>query len=189
MQIEIRRNHTTRLYTLGEILINDLRTSYTVEDTLSMLPAGTYPVRLTKGNKRRRLIAILRTGDNQGTVGGKLYHFEPCGTYISSRKNHSVCIGQPIMPGALKKGAEVFERLFDRIEKAEARNEDITLIITDGSLTHSEPIKFWDEPASHGCPPSKRRVVLNEDDSVDIYEGDHHIRHLSVEDQRALREA
>lgn len=188
MIIEIKRNHTTRLYTLGTLVINDQKTAHTVEDTLSMLPVGTYRLVLTKGNKRRRLIAVLRTRADQGATGGQIYHFEPNGSYISSRKNHSICIGTPIIPGALKCGGEVYERLFDRIEKAEARKEDITLIITDADITHSDPISYWTEPSHHGCPPSKREVILNDDDSVDIYEGPVFIKHLTVEDQRALRE-
>lgn len=189
MNIEIRRTHTTRLYTTGIVIINDQKTTHSVEDTLSMLPVGTYRIALTKGNRRRRLIAILRTRADQGASGGQIYHFEPSGTYISSRKNHSICIGTPIIQGALKNGGEVYERLFDRIEKAEARKEDVTLIITDQGITHSDPIGYWGEPSTHGCPPSKRRVELNDDDSVDIYEGSIHIKHLTVEDQRALREA
>lgn len=189
MQIEIRRTHTTRLYTSGIIIINDQKTTHSVEDTLSMLPVGTYRIALTKGNKRRRLIAIFRTRADQGTSGGQIYHFEPSGSYISSHKNHSICIGTPIIPGALKQGGEVYERLFDRIEKAEDRHEDITLIITDANITHSDPISYWTEPSHHGCPPTKREVILNDDDSVDIYEGSVHIKHLSVDDQRKLREA
>ena len=63
------------------------------------------------------------------------------------------------------------------------------LIIIDSNAEHRDPIPYWDEPSHHGCPPTKHRVELNEDDSVDIYEGDTHIRHLTVEEQKALRDA
>ena len=98
-------------------------------------------------------------------------------------------MGEWLIPGSLKKGAEVYNRLFDRLEKAEARKEPIMLIIIDSNAEHRDPIPFWDEPPHHGCPPTKRRVELNEEDSVDIYEGDTHIRHLTVEEQKALRDA
>lgn len=149
MEIKIRRYHTTRLYTMGTLIVNDQRTSGTIEDTLSMLPAGTYPVSLTKGDNRRRLIAILRTSSDQGIKGGPVYHFEPGGTHITSRKHHSVGIGTVLIPGILKEGGVVYERLFDRIEKAEARDEEITLVITDDHMTYSDPIAYWTEPSNH----------------------------------------
>ena len=188
MDIKINRTITTRLYTMGELFINGSKTTLTVEDTLTMLEPGIYRVRLSKGSSRRREIAILP--DNKSSIQAQKPHrFEPNGSHISSRKNLSVCMGEWLIPGSLKKGAEVYNRLFDRLEKAEARKEPIMLIIIDSNAEHRDPIPYWDEPSHHGCPPSKRRVELNEDDSVDIYEGDTHIRHLTVEEQKALRDA
>ena len=63
------------------------------------------------------------------------------------------------------------------------------LIIIDSNAKHRYPIPYWDKPSHHGCPPTKRRVELNEDNSVDIYNGDTHIHHLTVEEQKALRDA
>lgn len=186
MELKLNRTITTRLYTLGELSINGLKTTYTVEDTLTMLEAGIYKVRLRKGKSRRRVIAIIPDSPHKGGVGGGLHHFEPNGSYISSRRNLSVCIGEWLIPGSLKKGMEVYNRLFDRLEKAEGRNEPILLIITDDHVESSEPIPYWDQPSDHGCPPTKKRVELNEDDSVDIYDGNIHIRHLTVEEQRKL---
>lgn len=189
MEIKITRNQTTRLYTLGTLYINGMRTTYTVEDTLTMLEPGTYIVRLSKGISRRRVIAIIP--DNKTSINvQKVHYLEPNGSHTSSRKHLSICIGEWIIPGALKNGLEPYNRLFDRIEKAEDRKEPITLTIYDDNMEQHEPISYWDQPSDHGCPPTKRRVVLNEeDDSVDIYEGNRHIRHLSVEEQKALREA
>lgn len=188
MEIKVNRTITTRLYTMGEIFINGSKTTHTVEDTLTMLEPGLYQVRLIKGNSRRREIAIIP--DNKSSIQvQKPHRFEPNGSHISSRKNLSICLGEWLIPGALKKGLEVYNRLFDRLEKAEGRKEPINLLIIDQNAEHRDPITYWDEPSYHGCPPTKRRVVLNEDDSVDIYEGDTHIRHLTVEDQKALREA
>ena len=75
------------------------------------------------------------------------------------------------------------------LEPVSIGKEPIMLIIIDSNAEHRDPIPYWDEPSHHGCPPTKRRVELNEDDSVDIYEGDTHIRHLTVEEQKALRDA
>lgn len=189
MDIKINRTITTRLYTMGELFINGSKTTHTVEDTLTMLEEGIYKVRLHKGKSRRREIAIIPNSPHKGGAGGGLHHFEPNGSHITSRKNLSICIGESLIPGALKNGQDTYDRLFDRLEKAEARKEPVLLIITDENVQASQPAPFWDAPSHHGCPPTQRRVELNEDESVDIYEGDRHIRHLTVEDQKALREA
>lgn len=189
MELKIKRTHSTRLYTEGYLYINDMRTTSTVEDTLSMLTPGIYNVRLKGGVTRRRVIAIIPS-NKEGVYVQRSRHLEACGSHITSRKNNSICIGQPVIPGALTKGRETYDRIFDRIEKAEARNESVMLIITDNNMTSGEPIQYWLEPSAHNCPATKRHVELNEEDnSVDIYEGNIHIRHLTVEEQKALREA
>ncbi len=187
MQIKIRRTHTTRLYTMGTLIINDMKTTHTVEDTLSMLDPGNYQIRLHKGNSRRRVIAIIP--DNRTSIYVQPAHrFEAGGTYLSSRRNKSIGIGELLIPGSLMKGNEVYDRLFDRLEKAEARKEAITLLITDDGITHGDPIGYWTAPSNHGCPPTKRHVEHNSDGSVDIYDGSVHLKHLTIEEQRALRE-
>lgn len=70
MELKIKRTHSTRLYTEGSLYINDMRTTSTVEDTLSMLPAGLYRIRLTKGKKRRRVIGIIPNPPHKGGAGG-----------------------------------------------------------------------------------------------------------------------
>lgn len=189
MELKINRNQTTRLYTLGELLINGMKTTYTVEDTLTMLESGIYKIRLRKDKKRRRVIAIIPTSPHKGGVGGGLYHFAPNGSHISSRKNLSVCIGESIIPGALKNGLEVYNRIFDRIEKAEGRKEDILLVIIDERATYADPVKYWDESSDHGCPPTKRRVEVDSDGNATIYEGNIQVDYISIEEQKALREA
>ena len=135
MEIKINRNHSTRIYTIGTLSINGKRTTLTVEDTASMLLAGTYEVRLSSGLSRRRLIVIInRPGMRKFHAGG---------SYLSSRKHHAICIGEDLIPGALKKGGDVYDRLFDRIEKAELRKEPISLVITDKGMTTGTPISHW----------------------------------------------
>lgn len=187
MDIKINRTITTRLYTQGVLFINGSKRTQTIEDTLTMLEPGIYRVSLSKAKSHRREITIIP--DNKSSIMvQKAHRFEPNGSYISSRKHLSVCLGECLIPGSLKKGMEVYNRLFDRLEKAEARKEPIILLIIDSNIELQEPISFWDKNSAHGCPPTKRRVELNEDDSVDIYEGDRHIRHLTVEEQKALRD-
>ena len=40
-------------------------------------------------------------------------------------------------------GVDVYDRLFDRIEKAELRKEPISLVITDKGMTTGTPISHW----------------------------------------------
>lgn len=135
MEIKINRNHSTRLYTIGTLSINGKRTTLTVEDTISMLPVGSYEVRLSSCISRwRQIVIINRPGMRKFCAGG---------SYLSSRKHHAICIGEDLIPGALKKGADVYNRLFDRIEKAELRKEPVTLVITEAGMTTGTPISHW----------------------------------------------
>lgn len=148
MEIIIRRTHTTRLYTLGTLIINDMKTSHTVEDTLSMLRSGTYHIRLHKSEARRRVIVIIPV-IRTILLAQPAHRFNAGGSYLTSRSNLGICIGEPLIPGALMKGREVYDRLFDRLEKAEARKEPISLLITDEGMTHGAPIKHWLESPKH----------------------------------------
>lgn len=135
MEIKINRNHSTRLYTIGTLSINGKRTTLTVENTASMLLAGTYEVRLsTQRSRGRQIVIIAHPGMSKFYAGG---------SYITSRKHNAICIGEGLIPGALKKGENVYNRLFDRIEKAEMRKEPITLVITDEGMTTGTPISHW----------------------------------------------
>ena len=155
MRLLIRRTNITRLYTEGILLINGRMTSLTVEDTLSMLSQGEYAIRLSKGASRRRVIAIVARSEVKIQI-----RQAPClragGSYLTCRCHKCIGIGWPLIPGALKQGRELYDRLFDRIEKAEARKEPITLGITEEGASTSAPIAHWDQPTHHDCPPTKR---------------------------------
>lgn len=148
MLIKICRTHTTCLYTEGILLINDMKITHTIEDTISMLGPGIYSVRLNKGDNRRREIAILP--DNcTGISVQPVQRFMAGGSYLTSRRYKSIGIGKPLIPGSLMNGSEVYDRLFDRLEKAEARKEPTTLLITDDGITHGIPISYWSQPSHH----------------------------------------
>ena len=177
MELKIFRNSSNRLYTEGYLSINDMKTTHTVESTLTMLPEGKYEVKLKGCTQHRRQIAILLPAESGGpNVPYTVCHFEACGTWISSKKNKSIRIGEPIIPGALRLGSEVFERLFERIEMAEKRGESTTLEIVSRNLTNTLPIQYWTEPSHHGCPSSNRRVEKDGQGNVRVYDGDHLIR-------------
>lgn len=183
MEIIIFRTKSNRLYTEGYMSINDQKTTFTVENTSTILPDGKYEVKLKGSLLRRRQLAILMPQlDGKPSVPYTVSHFEACGTWISSKKNKSICIGEPIIPGVLQKGSEVFERLFDRIEKAEQRGEKITLDITTSyGIIYGEPLQYWTEPSHHFCPPSNRHVEKDTQGNVRVYDGDLLIREFPAE--------
>lgn len=172
MLIEIKRHNTNDLYTEGRLYINDMRTTYTVEASECMLPAGIYRLKIVKKSARKQSLAIICDETPTGwTLGiGQ--------SWISSKKNHIIAIGQPFFPGAVYKATPVYERIVDRLMKCEARGESIRLVITDDNCTHGLPIRHWTEPSDHGCPPSNRRVERIDDLHFDIYDGDTFIKQV-----------
>lgn len=145
MQIELRRLKANHLYTEGQVIINGhLYIPYTVEHTFTMLPAGEYQLRLTKDKKRRRVIGIYPESLNPQPSSLNLKgYFESGHSFLSAQNPGTVIIGVQLIPGAVKKGREHYDRLFDRIEKCEQRQETISLFITDGCCEESQPIAHW----------------------------------------------
>lgn len=143
MKITVKRLTINRLYTEGQLLINHTPTTHTVESTELMLPPGHYIVRLTKTKDRRRVIAILPTSLHPRRPSTPTTSIGIGQSWIASRKHHVIAIGQPLIPGAVYKATEVYERLFDRIEKCEARKELIHLTITEHGCRENHPISHW----------------------------------------------
>lgn len=133
MQVTINRQKTNALYTEGRLLINGKQIAHTVEHTLTMLPAGKYQVRLSKRNAARRIIGISHTIWSIG-IGQ---------SWMVSRKSHIIAIGHPLIPGVVYRATILYERLFDRIEKCQARKEPIHLIITDGNCQSGKACSHW----------------------------------------------
>lgn len=171
MQIELRRLKANHLYTEGQILINDLPTiPYAVEHTFTMLPIGQYHIRLTKDKKRRRVIGIFPVTPHKGGRAcaepverrGGLHYFEAGHTYLSAKYHGTIVIGELLIPGSVKKGREHYDRLFDRIEKCQQRNEPITLTITDDCCEESKPAVHWlRASACHPTCPSWQFPSIN----------------------------
>lgn len=159
MNITVKRQTSNQLYTEGRLLVNDLKTTHTVESTADMLPAGEYVIRLSKDKSRRRVIGIfsfkdegLKMRDEGNSLNSNLSTFNLHYTnwsigighsWIGSRKHQVIAIGDVLIPGAVFKASETYERLFDRIEKCEQRGEPITLIIDELQCIENTPIKHW----------------------------------------------
>lgn len=206
MLIEIKRHNTNVLYTEGRLYINDMRTTYTVEASECMLPAGIYRLKIVKKSARKQYIGVFETQVSNGFNVPKSFNpetsetseatetsetLQPTGwtlgigqSWISSKKNHIIAIGQPFFPGAVYKATPVYERIVDRLMKCEARGESIRLVITDDNCTHGLPIRHWTEPSDHGCPPSNRRVERIDDRHYDIYDGDTFVKTVVLPEKK-----
>lgn len=192
MQIEIRRLQANRHYTESAIYVNDKKhVPYAVEHTFTMLPIGEYMIKLLKGKSRRREIVILPMEKvsvlDSSSIPPKPYTIIPSHSWVSAKSNNAIVIGEQLIPGAVQKGRDHYDRLFDRIEKCKDRGEAITLHITDDCCEESEPIKYWLSDSMHGCLPSKRRVEVDSKGNATIYDGNKKVKYLSIEEQIANR--
>lgn len=145
MNITVKRQTSNRLYTEGRLLVNDLKITHTVESTADMLPAGEYQVRLIKDKVRRRVIGIFSLNSQPSALNPK-YTGWSIGighSWIGRRKQKVIAIGEVLIPGAVFKASETYERLFDRIEKCEDRHEPIALFIDESQCIENKPIKHW----------------------------------------------
>ena len=129
MEVYINRQTINELYTEGRLFINGEKQTYTVESTEHMLPAGKYLVKLvTKHAHKRELDIFSLEGWSVGWRIGIAH------SWIGSRKERTIAIGQPFYPGAVYKATEIYERIIKRLEKCKARKEVINLIIDESHL-------------------------------------------------------
>ena len=133
MEIRIIRNTTNPLYTEGQIMVNDKQNACTVEHTPTMLPAGYYRVCLRKHKSKKRIIRIAKT---DWSIGTGL-------SWIASRKNRVIAIGQPLIPGSVYKATDIYKRLFERIEKCLKRKETVSLVVDETQCVSNKPIRHW----------------------------------------------
>lgn len=178
MILSVKRLKSNRLYTEGQLHINDMRTTLTVESTEIMLPAGQYVLQLVNKNERKRELIIFNA---DGSKTGWRIGFG--NSWIGSKKDHTICIGQYLIPGALYQAAPIYERIIKRLEKCKERKESILLFIYEDDCSPSAPIQHWLETSDHGCPPTNRRVEVDSEGYATIYEGDVVVKYLSIEQQ------
>ena len=181
MIIEIKRLRKNRLYTESELHINDRKTTYAVESSADMLPVGIYTLQIVKLSARKQKLCVFGDGfiNLEWTIG--IAH-----SWIGSKKNKVIAIGEPFYPGAVNKASAEFERLIDRITKCMERNEHIQFIISEDRCQPTEPIKYWLEDKMHGCPPSSRRVEVDEEGVAYVYDGDVLVKTIVPKEGKAL---
>jgi len=138
MQIVIYRTNKNRLYTEGELVINDDHQTFTVEATDCMLPAGKYLLRIVKKSERKQSLSIFsQEGKNTG------WRIGIGSSFITSRKERIIAIGSRLIPGAVYKATSDYERLVDRISKCSNRKEEVELVISESFCKKDQPINHW----------------------------------------------
>ena len=133
----------------------------TAEHAASALPAGTYPVIIHRCKHYRRKMPIISRGDaetaedklqNSAPLRAKEPDCDHCpkmsfvcnnstlprycpqikiGNGVFNRADGSIIIGDRIVWGAIKHPVNHFNRLIDRLDKAQNRGEKITLTIKE----------------------------------------------------------
>lgn len=142
MKIKIQRKKKNRLYTEGILHLNDETQLQTVECTDMMLPPGLYILRLVSINAHCRELVILDCDSKQPT-GQRI---SPTAiSHIGCRREQAIAIGHELIPGALYRSLEDYERIVKRIEKRQQRGKSILLVIDDSSCQPSNACRHWEK--------------------------------------------
>lgn len=124
MNIIIKRNRYSQYGVDGQLKINGTVVCDTCEHPYFYLPRGTYFVGFGYNRKRRRkLPTIVTTGVRQGlpTIG--------IGNGPFLLTDGSIIVGHRMQSGVLTDSSAVLTRLFDRLDKAAHRGQEIRLTI------------------------------------------------------------
>lgn len=140
MKIKIERKKMNSLYTEGILHLNDELQLQTVECTDIMLTPGLYLLKLISINAHCRELVILDCDTKQST-GQRI---SPTAiSHIGCRRERAIAIGHELIPGALYKSLEDYERIVKRIEKRQQRGKPILLVIDDSNCRPSNACSHW----------------------------------------------
>lgn len=142
MNIQILRQKSNQLYTEGELLVNGSACiPYTVEHTFTMLLTGEYRIRITRNSHQERALGIFPVDSNDNSR--PIAFLEVGHSFLAVKNCRSIVLGEKLVPGSAKNGHKHYNRLFDRLEKCEQRNEEIMLIISDVNCQLSSVSPIW----------------------------------------------
>lgn len=141
MIIELRRYRIKPETTDGQIYIDGQKVCDCAEHTPTSLSPGTYPILIYRCKHYRRKMPCIMIGylpcdqcrkmlfvGNNSTLPRYCPQIK-IGNGVYNRRDGSIIIGEYLVPGCLTHPAEHFNRLIDRLDKAQNRNEPITLKI------------------------------------------------------------
>lgn len=147
MNINIERIHRTSDYIDGTLRIDSIdKICDTAEFAPTALKAGTYRVLIHRCKQYRRKMPVvcLEVQSSSSCLACPKLSFVcnnstlpiycpqiKIGNGVHNRTDGSIIIGERIVWGALKHSAEHFNRLIDRLDKAQNRGDLITVTITE----------------------------------------------------------
>ena len=123
MVIEIIRHNYSKYGIEGTLVINKRNICTTLEHPQFHLPPGTYPIELEYNERYERLLPTMPQGANIRPGNGPF-----------NLKDGSIIVGERYMLGVLCKSAQVFDKLYERIEKNERRGKKVELRILNFEL-------------------------------------------------------
>ena len=117
MKITIIRAECSKYGQDGVLYINNNPVCDTCEHPERKLPAGEYCLEMVMNKKLQRFVPTLSTG-NIITVGN--------GPFLL---NNDIIVGKRVLRGVLLQTSEVFNKLIDRLDKAQKAGKTFTLTI------------------------------------------------------------
>ena len=124
MKILIKRIHAFKDAIDGELYIGATKVCDTAEHATCMLPTGEYRVELRMSKKHKRIMPYVISSGPCGilTYGFGVYNV-PFGTIIvGTNRTYGLCI----------QTVPMLEYIFQRVQRAQKREEEVTLIIQEG---------------------------------------------------------
>ena len=117
MKMTIIRAECSKYGQDGVLYINNNPVCDTCEHPERKLPAGEYDLKLALNRKLRRSVPTLSNG-SISTMGN--------GPFLL---NNDIIVGKRVLRGVLLQTSEVFNKLIDRLDKAQNAGKTFTLII------------------------------------------------------------
>lgn len=145
MLIVINRNKPKGEYTHGQLIIDGVRICDTLENSLSMVPSGSYDITLIKCKQYARKMLCLNPQapctmckKSLNSQPSSLNLTLPCycpmlkpGNGIHGRLDGSILVGKYNCLNCLIHPKTTFDALYERIRKSLSRGHQVTLIIKD----------------------------------------------------------
>lgn len=134
MKIDIERHQYSRYGVDGTLNINNRRVCNTCEHPVKHLATGEYQVVIVRNKELCRKVPYIIRTETSGAYNytqDNMEHtpFIKIGNGPFRLHDGSIIVGQRHMAGVLTHSAKVFNRIIDRLDKAQNRGERIRLII------------------------------------------------------------
>lgn len=126
MKIEIIRTTRRKHSVDGEIVIDGIKVCHTVENAVWCLPPGRYRVEIVYiRSLARKMPCLFSVDDNQPKA------MVMTGNGVFCLRCANILVGEPLVPGCVKKSAAAFNVLYERLRKSLARGHTIDLTIVE----------------------------------------------------------